>query len=168
MPAASVELRAGWYVAKETTITVIANDLDEKVTDDDNTLSANKRIRINLTDLIPSIPSGGINISYTLKFRWGNTYKNYSAEAQVALYDGSDFNSSNQIARKSLSHGTDRDSYDSGSLSGTAVIYNQSLYFYYAGEGAGKISLTGGYGYSVAFYDVYINLIYPDTSNLYL
>ena len=168
MPTESVVLKAGWYKAENIKLTVIENDMDKKVIDDDNKLTTKKRKKIDLSEIMPNIPEEGVEISYTIHFRWGNTYQNYSATGTLALYDGGEFNSSFELSRKKLSHGNGEDSYLSDSFSGTATIYNNILYLYYAGEGKGKWGLNGAYGYDVAFYDINIELSYPDTSNLYL
>ena len=164
MPAASVALKAGWYVAKETVITLIENDTNKKVDTYTNTLSASRRIKADLSELMPDFPSDGITISYTLNFKWGATKINHAANGCVALYDGSDFNTSNELDRINLSHGTDYDTYIKKSISGISKIKNNSLYVYYCGK-ADDYWTQNQY---VAFFDMYINLKYPDTSNLYL
>ena len=86
----------------------------------------------------------------------------------MALYDGKEFSSVYEIGSKSLSHGTGEENYCSDSLSGECTIQNNALYFYYSGTGKGQITLSGGYGYNVAFYDVTFEFIYPDMTHLYL
>ncbi len=172
MPSAGIALKAGWYKAKEKTIVVIENDISKKVEDGSmdgtHSLKENQRKAIDLSEILEEIPSNGVLISYQLKFRWGNTYQHYSATAQVALYDGKSFSSAYEICKKSLSHGNGEESYCSDSISGEAIIHNNVLYFYYSGAGKGKITLSGGYGYNVAFYDVTFELTYPDITYLYL
>ena len=169
MPAASVKLKAGWYKAKTTKITLIENSVDAKKTSDSKTLTGNNRIKIDLSEIIPTIPSEGIEITYTVHFRWGNTTKQCSAKGVVALYEGIEFNSSHELCRKALSHSsTAYDTYLSDTLSGTSIIHDKILYFYYDGGGDLHISLSGGYGTDAAFYDVYLELIYPASMNLYL
>lgn len=103
-------------------------------------------------------------VSYIINFRWGATKKYKEASGIVALYESSDFNTSNEISRKNLSHGTDRDSYDKGTLRGMANIKNNILYVYYCGK-AEDYWTSNQY---VGFYDMYMNLTYPDTTILYL
>lgn len=164
MPATGIVLKAGWYKAKNVTITVVENNLDYKLTVDNKSLSANNRKKIDLVGYLPNIPAEGVRIIYEITFRWGCVYKNRSATGTIALYEGSELNSNYQLVSKGLSHGDDRESYDRGSLSGVSVIKNNTLYLYYAGSGSGSWGSTS----NVAYYDVSFNLTYPETVNLYL
>ncbi len=168
MPSTGVALTAGWYKAEQKTVTLVDNNLDKKIVVDSNTLSKNQRLKVDLSDMFPKIPTGGVEISYKINFQWGNTYQNCSANGKIALYDGDDLNSNNQLAIKTLSHSDDCTSYIKDSLSGVSKIQSNVLYLYYSGAGKLHISLTGGYGDDVAFYDINIELTYPDTSTLYL
>ena len=168
MPSEGIALKAGWYVAKSTTITLIENNFDSKVVVGSNTLTVSQRFKVDLSEIIPKIGAEGVRIRYKVNFLWGNTYKHCQADAKVALYDGPDLNSKYELKRKDLSCGTDVESYMKESFSGTAKIYNNALYVYYAGAGQLHISLSGGYGDKVAFYDMNLELAYPDTTHLYL
>lgn len=166
MPSASVKLKAGWYAAKSTVITLIENDTNKKVLATENSLSAGKRLKLDLSELMPNIPNEGINISYTIHFAWGHTKQKNSAKGIIALYDGSEFNSSNELKRKELSHDNTLTAYPRDSMSGMSTIHNNVLYIYYAGKGSAT-NIFGQYT-EVAFFDVYVELVYPITTYLYL
>ena len=168
MPATGTALKAGWYVAMEKTITLVENNIDKKLVVDSNTLSVKNRLKIDLSDIFSNINNNGVEIVYTINFKWGNTYSYYKGEGQVALYDGSDFNSSYQLCKKTLSHSDEYDAYIKETMSGVSTIHNNVLYLYYAGKGDLHITLSGGYGDDIGFFDIYIELLYPDTTKLYL
>lgn len=164
MPSEGVALKAGWHKGKSTVITLVENNLDKKLTVDSKSLSAKYKLKIDMGDFLPNIPNDGVRISYKISFRWGHIYQYRSATGQIALYEGSELNSSYQLAYKSLSHGDDRDKYDRGSLNGTSIIHNNLMYLYYAGSGSGSWGSTE----AVAFYDISMEVYYPITTNLYL
>lgn len=168
MPSTGMKLKAGWYIKQEKSMVLVENDLNKKLITDSNKLTAKQRIKIDLSDSIAFVPSEGISVDFKISFRWGNTYKNIKGDGQIALYESESFTSSNQLGYKSLSHGTDRDTYCHDSLNGTAKIHTNILYLYYCGKGELQISLSGGYGGDVAFYDINMIIAYPDTTNLYL
>lgn len=168
MPSEGIALKAGWYIEREYSVTLVENNIDKKLVTNSNTLTASKRLKIDISSVLPDLNDDGVKIRYIIDFCWGNTYKYIKADAKIALYEGSDFSSNYELARKELSHGTDRDSYTKDSMSGTVTIHNNNLYLYYCGAGELKISLTGGYGDQVAFYDIVFTIQYPDTTKLYL
>ena len=168
MPAVGILLKAGWYRKERKSVTLVENNWDKKVTDDTNTLSAKRRLKIDLTKELPEIPEQGVDIRYEITYTWGNTYKYVLANAQLALYQGDEFHTDYELAKKSLSHNNQLDHMLQDSMSGRATIHKNVLYLYYAGKGQLQISLTGGYGNVVAFYDVKVNIAYADTSRLYL
>ncbi len=168
MPAVGIALKAGWYATMEKTITLVENNVNKKLVVDSNTLSVKNRLKIDLSDIFSNINNNGVEIIYTVNFKWGNTYKYYKGEGQIALYDGSDFNSSYQLCKKTLSHSDECDTYIKETMSGISTIHNNVLYLYYAGKGDLHITLSGGYGGDIGFFDIYIELLYPDTTKLYL
>lgn len=169
MPATGVALKAGWYKANEKIITVVENDTGKAlVVSSSNTLTKKQRVAIDLSKEFTNMPSNGVDVSFTVNFKWGNQHKYCKAEGQLALYDGGEFNSNYELARKSLSHGDGEDSYLYDSFGGKARINSKVLYLYYAGKGDLHITLSGGYGANVAFYNINLTLFYPDTSQLYL
>ena len=117
---------------------------------------------------MPDIGENGVEIFYTVDFRWGNTTKYVKANGVLALYEGLELNSQYELSRKNLSHSDGEDTYLSDSFQGSARIHTNMLCLYYAGKGELHISLSGGYGYDVGFFDIVLNLTYPDTSCLYL
>lgn len=164
MPATGIALKAGWYKAKNITITVVENNIDNKLTVDNKSLSTSNRKKLDLVVYLPNIPTDGVRISYKISFRWGCVYTQRSATGTVALYEGTELNSNYQLASKSLSHTSDYTSYCRDSLSGISIIKSNILYFYYAGSGSGSWGSTS----NVAYYDVSLDLTYPNTTNLYL
>lgn len=168
MPSAGLKLKAGWYEKKEKNITLVDNNVDNKLIVDSNKLSVKKRLKIDLSDELSTIPSDGVDVNFEITFKWGNTYKYVKADGQIALYEGDEFSTDYELAKKTLSHNDQRDSYLDDSLKGKATIHKNILYLYYAGYGQLKITLSGGYGDDVAFYNIKFKITYPDTTNLYL
>ena len=168
MPSMGIALKAGWYTAMNKTITLVENNMDKKLIVDSNVLSVKNRLKVDLSDIFSNINNNGVEIAYIVNFKWGNTYQYCKSDGQIALYEGSDLNSSYQLCHKTLSHSDEYDTYIRETMSGVSIIHNNVLYLYYAGKGDLHISLSGGYGDDTAFYDIYIQLLYPDTTKLYL
>ena len=164
MPSGGIALKAGWYQAKNKIITVVEQNFDNKVTVDETSYSTSRRWKIDLADILKNIPADGVTIDYVINYRWAGTKLDYSAEAALALYEGPELNSSYLLKGKSLSHSSDNDAYIKDSFSGQSVIHTNVLYLYYYGSQKGSWGSTN----YVAFFDVYIDLTYPDTTYLYL
>lgn len=159
----------GWYKGKKVTVTLIQNNTSKRISVNGSTqLTAKQRLKLDLSDILPAIGGNGLNIAYKLNFKWGNNNTYYSASGRIALYEGSDFSSANEIKTKDLSHGDDYDAYIADSISGSANIKNKVLYVYYAGKGNGRIYLNGGKGFDVGFFDIYAEIFYPITTNLFV
>lgn len=168
MPSAGIALKAGWYRAKVISKTLVSNSTESKKVVYDNSLSAKNRLKIDLSKEMPSVPSKGVAINYEINFKWGNTDKYVKANGKVALYEGDELNSDYELAKKSLSHNNQWDRYLDDSLNGSTIIHKNVLYFYYCGTGNLQITLSGGYGANVGFYDIRVKITYPDTATLFL
>lgn len=166
MPAEGIVLKAGWYKEMQKTLVLVPDN--QKLSSQSDTFSADKRIKIDLSDTFNKIPENGVQIELEVKFWWGNDSKNCKAWGQIGLYEGPEISSSNEIAKKALSHSDDHNSYYMESFMATYTIHSRELYLYYAAKGDLHISLSGGYGLNTSFGDITMSLIYPDTEKLYL
>lgn len=164
MPSEGVKLKAGWYKVKKTTITLIENNSDKKLSSYNNDFSQSKRKKLDLSSYIGSVGDNGVLIKYEVHFKWGKGNRGGSTSAtgwgKVALYKGGDLSSSNELFKKTL-----RQPYDStyleDSFEGSSVIDTNLLYVYCTGDSS---TFAGG----VDFYDLYVVLTYPDTAVLFL
>ena len=94
MPTVGVQLKAGWYEVKEETITLVSNDTSKAIKVDNPSLSENRRFKIDLSTLLPEIPSNGITIEYKICYRWyDNAPNSGSGNGLIALYEGFELNS---------------------------------------------------------------------------
>lgn len=167
MPTEGLGLKAGWYAAKEQNITVVNNELNNKIEMEIDSYRETYRKKIDISSYLPTIPNYGLQIKYTLNFKWGSIYKDREVKkAGISLYQGSELNSAYLLKDKPLSHAK-VDSYIKDNLTGVSIITSNVLYIYYYGLTTSGSNLFDSSD-PIAFYDIYLELTYPDTTTLYL
>ncbi len=165
MPSEGIALKAGWYKKSEKSITLIDNNVSSAYASDSDSLTESKSISIDLSNYIKNIGEQGIKISFSIHFMWGSGNESYSGTGQIALYEGNERNSDFCLASKQLSHSRDLKYWIVENLDGTGVIHKKKLTLYYAGSSkGGPFNLTS----NIKFFDMGINITYPDTTYLYL
>ncbi len=174
MPETSIELKAGWYKAKKKDI-VLRSDDDETfsysfsmnifVTETNTAKGPNKGDWI-IADLSEYIPSDGADISLTLH------YKIYAGPADVTFsggyyfYDASVISDANYVGKVTHDVVTD-ETWHSYERSCDLTLRSNTLYIcYYALSGPEE---PDGYSNSmIIFGSIWMEMSYPDTSELFL
>lgn len=174
MPETSIELKAGWYKAKKKDI-VLRSDDDETfsysfsmnifVTETNTSKGPNKGDWI-IADLSEYIPSDGADVSLTLH------YKIYAGPADVTFsggyyfYDASVISDANYVGKVTHDVVTD-ETWHSYERSCDLTLRSNTLYIcYYALSGPEE---PDGYSNSmITFGSIWMEMSYPDTSELFL
>ena len=165
MPAASVALKAGWY--KEETITIITRkDSDEKddwayaLLYDPETNGPKETWRTSI-DLSDYIGEGNVNISITLHMDMKISRSSARFNGGFYLYDGPVVSDSNYITK--FVDSVVSTSFKSYVFSSKFLLRGNTLYLCYFAQ-----KLTDDGGTYLYFNNIWSEITYPDTSNLYL
>lgn len=171
MPAASVSLKAGWYRAKETEIVLRSAEEDSFnfnwtyniMVNESNTSKGpgqNGRISVDLSEFIPET-GGQINI--TLHWRMQASHTGFSGG--FYFYNNSTVSDAYYIDR--VIEDVPVDAWEDYTCSKNLSLTGNTLYVFYYG----KSGPTKPDGYSNArlwFANIWAEIKYPDTTNLYL
>ena len=167
MPSASIELKAGWYQAKTESIVIKKYSTDEddwaygRVYNTGDTYGPTADWRCDL-DLSNYIPANGATINITLHYQMKINNSKYICEAGFYLYDGSNVSEANFLTSKTDS--VTKETFTSYTFSTTLNMRSDILYLcYYVKKTDGVRGQTYCY-----WTDSWLELTYPDTTNLYL
>ena len=171
MPAASVALKAGWYKTKETEIVLRSAEEDSFnfnwtyniIVNESNTSKGpgqNGRISVDLSEFVPET-GGQINI--TLHWRMQASHTGFSGG--FYFYNNSTVSDAYYIDR--VIEDVPVDAWEDYTCSKNLSLTGNTLYVFYYG----KSGPTKPDGYSNArlwFANIWAEIKYPDTTNLYL
>ena len=171
MPAASVALKAGWYKTKETEIVLRSAEEDSFnfnwtyniIVNESNTSKGpgqNGRISVDLSEFVPET-GGQINI--TLHWRMQASHTGFSGG--FYFYNNSTVSDAYYIDR--VIEDVPVDAWEDYTCSKNLSLTSNTLYVFYYG----KSGPTKPDGYSNArlwFANIWAEIKYPDTTNLYL
>ena len=169
MPAASVALKAGWYTVKTETWVLIKDSNNE----DDWARSARKysssteasgpqadwRREIDLSEYIPS---DGANIKISVHYDMKTSRSTSIFDGGLYLYDNTIVSDANFLMKHIDS--VSSTSWKSFSFTADLSIRTNRLFFCYYAK---KTNSDKEYSY-LYFKNFYVDLTYPDTTNLYL
>ena len=169
MPAASVALKAGWYTVKTETWVLIKDSNNE----DDWARSARKYSSSNEAsgpqadwrreiDLSEYIPSDGANIKISVHYDMKTSRSTSIFDGGLYLYDNTIVSDANFLMKHIDS--VSSTSWKSFSFTADLSIRTNRLFFCYYAK---KTNSDKEHSY-LYFKNFYVDLTYPDTTNLYL
>ena len=169
MPAASVALKAGWYTVKTETWVLIKDSNNE----DDWARSARKYSSSNEAsgpqadwrreiDLSEYIPSDGANIKISVHYDMKTSRSTSIFDGGLYLYDNTIVSDANFLMKHIDS--VSSTSWKSFSFTADLSIRTSRLFFCYYAK---KTNSDKEHSY-LYFKNFYVDLTYPDTTNLYL
>ncbi len=169
MPAAGIALKAGWYTAKKETMIITK---DHKNSLDDCACSSEKWSKAftdgpeagwrRTVDLSKYLNKSGGTINVTIHIDMRNKNAASVFQGGVYVYDGAEVSSANYLNK--FVHKVTKNTWETFTNSATLVMRSDTLYLcYYASTSAGSETWDCLY-----FTNIWVELTYPDTTNLYL
>lgn len=173
MPAAGVALKAGWYKANEETITI--RSADDKVytisyhydivNNETNTAMGPSATMREIVDLSEYIPTEGATVRIELNYKMSVMTDDTIFQGGFYFYDGDIVSEANYLDRTVNNDVTSV--WKSYTYKGDLNLRGNTLYLcYYSKSSPNK---PNGYAYTrMRFSDIWMKVIYPDTTTLYL
>lgn len=169
MPAVSVALKAGWYEVKTKTWILIIDSNDEddwaycggkyNSSSEASGPQADWRKEIDLTDYVPA---DGANIKVSVHYDMKTSRPTSIFDGGLYLYDNTTVSEANFLMKHIDSISST--SWRSFSFTADLSIRTNRLFFCYYAK---KTNSDNKYSY-LYFKNFYVDLTYPDTTNLYL
>ena len=157
MPATGVALKAGWYKAKKETIVIVAQNSTYAPSGSVNDEFVADKLAVNMSGIFEASFAGRISIKANMKIKFTGKYYTNTPYIKLNYY------SQNTASSSYLLH--------SETISATSSSY-KDISFSMNFEMRGNMMYCSRYcNYSPSLYtiaDYYMEVSYPDTTNLYL
>lgn len=166
MPSEGIALKAGWYKEKETKIVIKTAEDDAAYSggmDDQGETSGPSADWRREVDLSNYLPSTGATVHIQINLKMATNQAKDVAEGGFYIYDASIVSASNLIGIVTAT--VSSTSYKSYVLESDLVMKSNTLYLCYFAK---KLDTSHAGWTKVYFSDIWINLIYPDLTYLYL